>query len=212
MEPTTRHAKCPAYLWRHYVELHGEFVLINDCGDSTLVTHSLTETGIADAERDARIYPNPTQGELNVVFDRPVMGTLYYYTATGALLGQTEVNHESSLMLDLSTWPSGTYWLRWQGRMRSGIKVSLSRNPYEQVIIFVVYHSLGSPTNMKQLTKILVANRGEIALRVMRSAREMGIKTVAVYSEVDRRAPHVLFADEAVCVSSTVIGELFERF
>ena len=53
---------------------------------------------------------------------------------------------------------------------------------------------------MKKLTKILVANRGEIALRVMRSAREMGIETVAVYSEVDRRAPHVLFADEAVSV------------
>mgnify|MGYP000642551308 FL=1 len=50
------------------------------------------------------------------------------------------------------------------------------------------------------ITKILVANRGEIALRVMRSAHEMGIKTVAIYSEADRRAPHVLFADEAVCV------------
>lgn len=50
------------------------------------------------------------------------------------------------------------------------------------------------------ITKILVANRGEIALRVMRSAREMGIKTVAIYSEADRRAPHVMFADQAVCI------------
>jgi len=50
------------------------------------------------------------------------------------------------------------------------------------------------------ITKILVANRGEIALRVMRTAREMGIKTVAIYSEADRRAPHVLFADQAVCI------------
>jgi len=89
--------------------------LINDCGDSTLVTHSLTETGIADAERHSSIYPNPAQGELNVVFDQPVSDTLYYYAATGALLGQLEVNHESSLLLDLSSWPSGTYWLRWQG-------------------------------------------------------------------------------------------------
>ena len=50
------------------------------------------------------------------------------------------------------------------------------------------------------MNKILVANRGEIALRVMRTAKKMGIKTVAIYSEVDRNAPHVRYADEAFCV------------
>jgi len=50
------------------------------------------------------------------------------------------------------------------------------------------------------MKKILVANRGEIAIRVMKTAKKMGIKTVAIYSTVDRNAPHVKFADEAVCV------------
>lgn len=48
--------------------------------------------------------------------------------------------------------------------------------------------------------RILIANRGEIALRVIRAAKELGIKTVAVYSDVDREALHVAFADEAVCI------------
>lgn len=50
------------------------------------------------------------------------------------------------------------------------------------------------------MKKILVANRGEIALRVMKTARKMGIRTVAVFSTVDRDAPHVKYADEAVCI------------
>ncbi len=50
------------------------------------------------------------------------------------------------------------------------------------------------------MKKILVANRGEIAIRVMKTAQKMGIKTVAVFSTADRNAPHVKFADEAVCI------------
>ncbi|WP_313032107.1 acetyl-CoA carboxylase biotin carboxylase subunit [Soonwooa sp.] len=50
------------------------------------------------------------------------------------------------------------------------------------------------------MKKILVANRGEIALRVMKTAKKMGIKTVAVFSVADRESPHVKFADEAVCI------------
>jgi acetyl-CoA carboxylase biotin carboxylase subunit len=59
------------------------------------------------------------------------------------------------------------------------------------------------------MKKILVANRGEIAIRVMRTARKMGIKTVAVYSEADRNAPHVKFADQAVCIGPAPSSESY---
>jgi len=48
--------------------------------------------------------------------------------------------------------------------------------------------------------KVLIANRGEIALRVHRACKEMGINTVAIYSEADRNAMHVKLADESVCI------------
>jgi len=61
------------------------------------------------------------------------------------------------------------------------------------------------------MKKILVANRGEIALRVMKTAKKMGIKTVAVYSVADRNAPHVKFADEAVCIGEAPSNQSYLR-
>lgn len=61
------------------------------------------------------------------------------------------------------------------------------------------------------MKKILVANRGEIALRIMRTAKEMGIQTVAVYSEADRAMPFVKFADEAVAIGPSVSAESYLR-
>jgi len=57
--------------------------------------------------------------------------------------------------------------------------------------------------------KILIANRGEIALRIVRTCKELGIPTVAVYSEIDRDALHVVFADEAVCIGPALSKESY---
>ncbi len=62
------------------------------------------------------------------------------------------------------------------------------------------------------MKKILIANRGEIALRIMRSAREMGILTVAVYSEADRNALHVRYADEAVFIGPAASNQSYLVF
>ncbi len=57
--------------------------------------------------------------------------------------------------------------------------------------------------------KILIANRGEIAVRIIRAAKELGIKTVAVFSEADRSSMHVSMADEAVCIGPTKSTESY---
>lgn len=61
------------------------------------------------------------------------------------------------------------------------------------------------------MKKILIANRGEIAVRVMKTAKKMGIRTVAVFSTADRNAPHVQFADEAVCIGEAPSNQSYLR-
>src|SRR5436305_14124492 len=63
----------------------------------------------------------------------------------------------------------------------------------------------------KPLTKLLIANRGEIALRIIRACRELGIRTVAVYSEADQNAPYVSHADEAWLLGPGPASESYLR-
>ena len=57
--------------------------------------------------------------------------------------------------------------------------------------------------------KILIANRGEIALRALRACRELGLKTVSVYSEIDKDLKHLKFSDETVCIGPAIPAESY---
>ena len=60
--------------------------------------------------------------------------------------------------------------------------------------------------------KILIANRGEIALRIIRACRELGIRTVAIYSQADAEALHAQLADEAICIGPSAAAESYLDF
>ncbi len=62
---------------------------------------------------------------------------------------------------------------------------------------------------MKPIERILVANRGEIAVRIIKTAQKMGIQTVAVFSEADRSAPHVQIADSAECIGPSPVDQSY---
>ena len=64
-------------------------------------------------------------------------------------------------------------------------------------------------SELRSLRKLLVANRGEIALRVMKTAKKMGLLTVAVYTDADERSPHVNFADQSVNIGKGPIAESY---
>lgn len=64
---------------------------------------------------------------------------------------------------------------------------------------------------MKTLNKILIANRGDIAVRIIRTCREMGIKTVAIYSDVDRDCIHRFLADESICIGPGNIAKSYNN-
>ncbi|XP_044769454.1 propionyl-CoA carboxylase alpha chain, mitochondrial isoform X5 [Neomonachus schauinslandi] len=93
---------------------------------------------------------------------------------------------------------------RWpQPLMRSAALCTLKRVPHYSRQHLMVSRSLcsaGYDSNEKTFDKILIANRGEIACRVIKTCKKMGIKTVAIHSDVDASSVHVKMADEAVCV------------
>src|SRR5688572_3667213 len=68
---------------------------------------------------------------------------------------------------------------------------------------------IASIDELVMFTKILIANRGEIAIRIMRACRELGIKTIAVYSDADKDALHVQFADETVLLGASAPKESY---
>ncbi|KAJ8030498.1 Propionyl-CoA carboxylase alpha chain, mitochondrial [Holothuria leucospilota] len=90
------------------------------------------------------------------------------------------------------------------------IQVPLS-SAHSRTRLYSIYTTTKFDPNEEKFDKILIANRGEIACRVMKTCRDMGIKSVAIYSEADAQALHVQMADEAVCVGPPPTGESYNK-
>jgi acetyl-CoA carboxylase biotin carboxylase subunit len=71
--------------------------------------------------------------------------------------------------------------------------------------------SASARVKKRMFSRILIANRGEIALRIIRACREMGIETVAVYSEADHDAPYLRLADRAICIGGPAPTQSYLR-
>jgi len=93
----------------------------------------------------------------------------------------------------------------------NGLSFLKQERNFSTQLVNLYNHSTNQLTLAPLMQKILVANRGEIAMRVMRTAEEMGIKTVAVFSEADREMPFVRFAGEAVCIGPAPSSQSYLR-
>ncbi|XP_047496605.1 propionyl-CoA carboxylase alpha chain, mitochondrial-like [Penaeus chinensis] len=109
----------------------------------------------------------------------------------------TALNKEFSRLLRASL-------LAYHKNGRRGLTVSAARR-------CSIYTTDPIDANEPTFDKILIANRGEIACRVIKTARKMGIKTVAIHSDVDSNAPHVKLADEAICVGTAQARDSYLR-